>query len=159
MKWESSFSMREAAEEQDEIGCRHFTEGKIATAIRDIQELHLLSWVTRLSIGSWMKQLINELLQLTHSQWIFRNITKHHQTRGTLHLKVREDILTEIERQLDPGLGSLPAESKFLLEIPSSELLERDTEKQQYWLYAIEAARTAATNALAASGGHRTVGT
>lgn len=150
---EMSSSMRDAATAQDAIGWRHFTEGKIATAIRDIQELHLISSPTRLSIGSWMKQLINELLQLTHSQWIFRNITKHHQTRGTLHLRVREDILTEIERQLDLGLGSLPAESKFLLEIPSSELLARDTEKQQYWLYAIEAARTAASNALAATGG------
>lgn len=38
-----SSSMRDVAIVQDAIGWKHFTEGKIATAIRDIQELHLLT--------------------------------------------------------------------------------------------------------------------
>ena len=46
-----SSSMRDVAIVQDAIGWKHFTEGKIATAIRDIQELHLLTSPTQLSIG------------------------------------------------------------------------------------------------------------
>ena len=53
--------MREASEAQDTIRWRHFTEGKIASSIRSIQELHLLSSPTRLSIDSWMKQLVSIL--------------------------------------------------------------------------------------------------
>ena len=81
----------------------------------------------------------------------------HHHTRGTIHLKVKawEDIPSEIKCQLDLGLGSLPTESKFLLEIPVDDLFQMHTEKQQYWLYAIKikAARMAAQRALAATDG------
>ena len=58
-----SVVMKAAAQQQDTIGWRHLTEGKVATKIRDIQELHLLSSPTRLTIDSWMKGFIEELLR------------------------------------------------------------------------------------------------
>lgn len=64
-----------------------------------------------------MKGLVGQLLQMTHSQWIFRNITKHHHTNRTIKLKEQDDVLREIEKQLDLGIGQLPDESKFLLKI------------------------------------------
>jgi len=148
-----SQTMRRAANAQDKVGWRHFTEGKISTEIREMQQFYLLTSPTRISIESWMKGLIDQLLQLTHAQWIFRNITKHHHSNGTIKLAEREEVLSEIEKQLDLGIDVLPEESKFLLEIPPQELYSMRTDRQQYWLYAIQAARTASVRALQVSTG------
>ncbi|KAL7526919.1 hypothetical protein ACHAXR_001711, partial [Thalassiosira sp. AJA248-18] len=151
-----SQEMRRAGNAQDKIGWRHFTEGKIAMAIRNMQEGYLIGAPTRLSIDSWIKGLIQLLLQLTHAQWIFRNITKHHSSNGSLKLAAREEVLKEVERQLELGLESLHPESQFLLEIPYDTLDDMRTDKQQYWLYAIQAARQAGQNALDSSNGTTT---
>ena len=100
------------------------------------------------TIDVWMRRFIGQLLELTHSQWIFRNITKHHHTNGTIKLEAREDVLRKVERQLDLGLVSLPPECKCLLEIPRASLFCLTTDRQQYWLNAITAAREAGTRAL-----------
>ena len=93
-----STGFRVAAEEQDSIGWRNFTEGKIAESFCLVQESYLLSQDTRMTIDSWMKGFIDQLLALTHSQWIFRNITKHHSVNGTIQLEKRESVMKEIER-------------------------------------------------------------
>ena len=93
-----------------------------------------------MTIDIWMRGFIDQLLSLTPSQWIFRNITKHHRTNGTIQLDKRDSILKEIERQMNLGIGSLPTESRCLLEIDTSGLMGRKTEDQQYWLFAIIAA-------------------
>ena len=148
-----SKGFRAAAEEQDSIGWRNFTEGKVAESLRLAQERHLLSQDTRMTIDSWMKGLIDQLLALTHSQWIFRNITKHHSVNGTIQLEKRESVMKEIERQLDMGMGSLPEDSRCLLEIDTTMLHRGSSEDQQYWLFAIIAARLAAEAALTVSRG------
>ena len=99
-----SHVFRPVAEEQDNIGWRNFTEGKIGERIRLLQERHLIGSDTRITIDSWMKGFIDQLLSLTHSQWIFRNITKHHSTNGTLQLENRQMVIKEIERQLELGV-------------------------------------------------------
>ncbi|KAL7528887.1 hypothetical protein ACHAXR_002685 [Thalassiosira sp. AJA248-18] len=148
-----SQEMRRAGSAQDKIGGRHFKEGKIAKAIRNIQEGYLIGALTRLSIDSWMKGLTEHLLQLTHAQWIFCYITKHHGSNGSLKLAAREEVLQEVERQLELGLESLLPESQFLLEIPYDTLYDMRTDNQQYWLYAIQAAWQAGQNALDKSKG------
>jgi len=77
--------IRQAGHRQDCIGWRHFTEGKISLGIREVQEYYLaLLPTTELTIDSWMKGLIAKLVAMTHSQWIYRNITKpwNHPSRG-----------------------------------------------------------------------------
>ena len=69
-----------------------------------------------------MRGLIEKLLALTHSQWIFRNITKHHHTNGTIKLEAKQDVMKETERQLVLGLCNLPPENRFLIKIDTSEL-------------------------------------
>ena len=132
----------------DKIGWTHFTEGKIPLLLKDLQANYLAHCPTMATIDGWMKRFIGQLLELTHSQWIFRNITKHHHTNGTIKLEAREDVLREVERQLDLGLESLPPECKCLLEIPRASLFCLATDRQQYWLNAITAAREAGTRAL-----------
>ena len=105
-----SRNMRRMAHAIDNIGWTHFTEGKIPLLLKDLQANYLAHCPTMTTIDGWMKRFIGQLLKLTHSQWIFRNITKHHHTNGTIKLEAREDVLREVERQLDLGLEALPLE-------------------------------------------------
>ena len=59
-------------------------------------------------IDSWLKGFVGRLLEMTHSQWIFRCISKHHHSNGAIALKSREDVLNRIEQQLDKGIEALP---------------------------------------------------
>ena len=47
-----------------------------------------------------------------------------------IKLDTKQDITKEIEQQLNVGLGNLPAESKCLLEIDTTELFQSKTESQ-----------------------------
>ena len=71
------------ARSQDRIGWRHFTEGKVTKDIQELQWVYLASKRTRLTVDSWMKGFVGKLIEMTHKQWIFRCITKHHRTKGT----------------------------------------------------------------------------
>lgn len=136
--------MRQVGHSLDKIGWRHVTEGKLSMALRSMQADYLRQSHTDVTIDNWMRGLIDQLLTLSHTQWLCRNLTKHHRTKGAKALATKEDIRKEIELQLDMGADSLPAESRCLLEISPHELFGMDTSKQQYWLNAVVAARSAA---------------
>lgn len=131
------------ARSQDAIGWLHFLEGKVSNEIRNIQALYLAQTNTRMSVDTWMSKFVSQLLDISHSQWIYRNIAVHHHTRGSIQLAHRKEILAEIERQLHLPMSEIPESYRFLLEVSPHEL-ERDHPTQQsYWLLAIQAARKA----------------
>ena len=68
-------------------------------------------------MDSWMKGFVGKLLEMAHTQWIFRCITKHHKTKGTKTLANRWAVLRAIENQFEMGLASLPPEDQWMLEI------------------------------------------
>ena len=141
------------AKTQDAIGWRNFTEGKLSKTFRRVQESHLASADTNLTVDSWMKGFVGKLLAMTHSQWIFRCISKHHHTQGSLVLASKKELVGEIERQLEMGVDAIAEEDRWMLEIDMEELRESTLAEQQYWLYAVEAARQAGTRALELSEG------
>ena len=103
-----SLLMRRVGATQYNIGWRHFTEGKIAWLLRNLQELWLLSEPTCLTIDAWMRGLIKKL----HTS----QNTSHH-INGTIKLEAKQDVMKEIKHQLDLDLCNLPPENRFLLEI------------------------------------------
>ena len=44
-----------------------------------------------------MKQFIKHVIQITHTQWIYRNFVLHDKKRGYLRLKERDKLLAKIE--------------------------------------------------------------
>ena len=100
-----------------------------------------------------MNGFIEQLRRLTRSQWIYRNITKHHHTNGTIKLVARRVVLKEIEQQLDKGLNNIPPECRWLFEIDPDAIYRRRLEEQQHWLDAVNAARMAGDRAATISDG------
>jgi hypothetical protein len=88
----------------------------------------------------WTKQLISNILQLTHSQWIFRNISFHDKKNGYLYNKMVEELLQHINSLSDLAPEDLPESSHFILEINFSELSTYHLETQKYWTLAVDAA-------------------
>lgn len=64
----------------------------------------------------------DKLLTLTHTQWLCRNLTKHHKTKGAKALAAKAEIRKEIELQLDMGADGLQEHSRCLLEISPEDL-------------------------------------
>ncbi len=125
---------------QDLIRWRDFTKGHISTHFYAIQTFHLMMLSSYLDGEDWTKQFISKILQLTHSQWIFRNISFHDKKNGYLCNKMADELLQHINSPLDLALEDLPESSRFLLEINFSELSASHLETQKYWTLAVDAA-------------------
>ena len=138
-----SATMRNIAESQDKIGWRRFTEGCISKQFQTRQPFFLQMTNNRLNGTDWTKQLISRILQITHSQWIYRNILLHDKSKGYLRNKTAEELAENIHRLAELQPEDVPTESKFLLEIDSGKLIKEHVETQAYWVIAVKAARKA----------------
>jgi hypothetical protein len=95
-----------------------------------------------------MKAFISHLLQISHSQWIFRNYTLHDKQRGYLRLRLRSKVLCEIHELLETSPSEVPPESQYLLELDHSAMYKALYEEQAYWVLALKAARRAGRRAI-----------
>ena len=91
----------------------------------------------------WTRQFISRILQLTHSQWIFRDISFHDKTNGFLCNKKADKILQLINKIAEVAPEDVPKDSRFLLKINFSELTKAHLETQTYWTLVVDAAITA----------------
>ncbi len=64
----------------------------------------------------WIAGLITHLLQVTHTQWIYRCVLVYDRNTGVLISEHKADLLKEIEHQLMLGSEGLNEEDKFLTE-------------------------------------------
>ncbi len=62
---------------QDAIGWWHFMERMVCNKIQAIQTTYLTLSRSPTSAEEWMVELITKLLQVTHGQWLYRNIQVH----------------------------------------------------------------------------------
>ena len=139
--------MRQFAAEQDAIGWREFTEGRISKALFQVQQKHLERVRGQISPTRWNKEFITRVLHITQAQWIHRNSSLHQRERGHLAQQERDLQAKDIERYLETDPINIPQESKHLVEVDPDELINATTERQSYWLLAMKAARRAGRRA------------
>jgi hypothetical protein len=130
--------MRSLAKSQDLlIGWQNFTQGYITTHFYKTQSFHLMMSSSYLNGADWTKLFISKILQITHSQWIYRNISLHDKCHGYLHKKKSEEILKEVKVLLDLAPEDIPEESRFLFKINYTNLAIFHIETQKYWTLAV----------------------
>jgi hypothetical protein len=112
----------------------------IATHFERLQMDYLLGSDSLVISQDWTREFISRLLHLTHGQWLYRNISRHHAVRGLLQDTERQALLRTIDQFMQVSPADLPEESQFLLEIDFQTLRQSDTVKQNYWVHAIKAA-------------------
>jgi len=134
---------RRLAESVDCIGWRRFMEGMLSQEVVELQKYALVETESRLTIDKWAKELVIRLLEITHGQWLYRNVMVHDRTAGDIVTKCKEEIRKALEGHLELGEDGLEDDDKFLLEINLDDLGTSSGEDQTYWLLALEAARDA----------------
>ena len=140
--------MRKVAASQDLIPWTSFMEGKLSKEIFLLQNRTLVNSPSRLDISAWAKKLVSQILQMSHAQWVFRNVSLHDERDGYLRDQKREQVLAEVDRLSTVDPASLPESQRYLLEIDfSSPSDSNDLVKQSYWLYAMRAAMKAGRRA------------
>ena len=105
------------ADSQDLIGWRRFMEGMISKEMVEIQRQFCEMVETRITAEQWAQGLITKLLEITHGQWLYRNVHVHDKVTGTLATKRKEELKEAILDQLYIGEEGMAEEDKYLLEI------------------------------------------
>jgi hypothetical protein len=118
-------------------------EGMLSRELVELQKYALAEAESWLTVDNWAKELVIRLLEVTHGQWLYRNVMVHDRTAGDLATKRKEEIRRALEDQLELGEEGLEEDDRFLLEINLDELDTLSGEDQAYWLLALEAARDA----------------
>jgi hypothetical protein len=72
-------------EDQDTIGWRRFMEGILSWRLVGLQANHYALTGEGIQPLPWASQLVIRLLEVTHGQWIYRNIQVHDEAQGMLH--------------------------------------------------------------------------
>ena len=129
------------AASQDAIGWRRFMEGMISKEMIEIQREHCGLDDIEITADQWAQGLITKLMEITHGQWLYRNVHVHDKVTGTLATRRKEELKEAILDQLYIGEEGLAEEDKYLLEINLKDLEHTSGVKQHYWLLAIRAAR------------------
>jgi len=134
---------KEMAAEQDAIGWRRFMEGMISKQLVCIQADYRAHTGEGIKVMAWASQLAVRLLEVTHSQWIYRNIQVHDEQQGTIRTQEKEALQREIEEEMEMGFDGFLEMDKSLAKVTLEDLEKGGGERQEYWLMAVKAARAA----------------
>ena len=124
----------------DCIGWRRLMEGMISKELVELQKYATVESDSSLTVDKWAKDLVIRLLEITHGQWLYRNVMVHDKSAGDLATRRKEEIRRELEEQLALGGEGLDEDDMFLLEINLDDLDSSTREDQEYWLLALQAA-------------------
>ena len=116
-------------------------EGMVSVEILEIQNDFDDFGRCTLSLDIWTKGLVMKLLEITHGQWLYRNVQVHDTVSGLKAVERKEELQREIEHQVMLGGTGLDEQDRYLLEINVGDLDTSSGEDQYYWLLAIQAAR------------------
>ena len=124
------------------IGWVELLHGKIPLSLTTMQGNYCVSYKTYQGMTgrSWAQAFIYQLLQISHAQWLYRNFTLHHSSRGYLATKARLELLQKISDLASVQASDIPESSQFLLEIDFKGLILSRLDRQSYWVAAMQAA-------------------
>ena len=140
--WSEGAGFREMGHSQDAIGWQRFMEGMISKEMIPIQSNYVEMGGSTLTIDQWAQGLVVKLLEVTHGQWLYRNVHVHDATSGLAATARKEEIQRFIEDQIELGEEGLDEKDHYLLEVNLEDLESTTGEEQHYWLLQIQAARS-----------------
>ncbi len=134
---------REYATSQDIIGWDGFAMGMVSSKLLPLQSATMHNSKSSSNATRWISGFITQLLQVTHTQWIYCCVLVHDRTTGIQISTHKEELLKEIKHQLLLGADGLDKQDWFLLKCNFDKLASTSGEHQEYWLLAILAVREA----------------
>ena len=114
-------------------------EGRISKHFFSMQHAHISTSSSSLTLRSWSRKFISLVLQITHSQWLFRNFSLHDTSAGLLRTQDRAHAAAMIDTLMQVRPSRIPQDCRFLLEFDTDGLLKSNQDTQHYWIAAVEA--------------------
>jgi hypothetical protein len=74
-------------------------EEMICSQVVEIQHTYQRLCGTNHTLKSWETGLVIKLMEITHGQWLYRNVVEHDYVSGAIITKRKEEIQQEIEKQ------------------------------------------------------------
>ena len=59
-------------------------DGMVSKEVVELQKYALVEAELRLTVDKWAKELVIRLIEITHGQWLYRNVMVHDKTAGDL---------------------------------------------------------------------------
>lgn len=109
-------------------------EGMVSKEVLRIQGWMQEVGSKKLTTLKWCTGLVTWLLEVTHEQWLYRNVHVHDALTGDIATRKKEDIRCKLLDQIEIGGEGLAEEEKYLLEINLDELDMLSEEDLTYWL-------------------------
>jgi hypothetical protein len=106
-----STAFKEVAEGQDGIGWGKFLHGKVSKKFRKIQDAHCILAGTNVNGDDRTKLFIQRLVEISHTQWLYRNFTLHHYVKGYLRQRTESKISRVVDLLADTRPTEIPPES------------------------------------------------
>jgi len=131
------------ATHHDRLGWDCFLEGRICWKWVEIQHQEIEANNMKTTAESWARGLMSRLLQLTHSQWIYRNQTVRFMYNGLTSTQ-HDEIIKRMEELLDTDSDDLLLGHRLLLTYDFEEMGEAPPSERQYWIAEMDAATSVA---------------
>ena len=103
-------------------------EGMISQSMVISQDIYRAQQEKGWETGRWAAGLVTKLLEVTHGQWLYRNLVIHEAKTGLLRTEQKEMIQQEIDKQLELGNNGLLEEDQYLTEINIGDMEQDITE-------------------------------
>jgi hypothetical protein len=117
----------------DRLGWDNFVEGRICKIWLQAREEDIEEKNLRTTPDFWERGLMRWLLQLTHRQWLYRNMAVHYKVEGLTRVQ-HESVMSRIEDMIYVDPIDLLLEHRSLLEVDFDELADSPAEDKQLWL-------------------------
>ena len=89
-------------------------EGMISKELIKLQTTYYEIHGGKFAPASWARQLVIQLLEITHGQWLYRNVQVHDNVSGVVATERKEKLQEAIETQILQGGDGLEEEDIYL---------------------------------------------
>ncbi len=134
---------QQLADETDKLRWDSFIEGRLSSKWITVVTPQLKTSSLYLKPSRWGQQFIEQLLSITHKQWLFRNSKVHFRKEDGLTEGEHHDIFQRMEDLMFTDPADLLPAHKHLLDVDFEALGEGPAASRQYWIADINSAISA----------------
>ena len=128
------------AEYQDRLGWQNFIEGRFTSYLVHIQREYLRASSTWRTAESWASGLMDQLLRITHRQWLHRNARVHFRLSDGRTQAQHDEIVAKIGRLIWTDPDELLEKDRRLLRVDFKQLGRARATTQECWIAEMETA-------------------
>jgi hypothetical protein len=132
------------ARDHDKLGWDNFMEGRICTALFQLQASTLTAVSSKWTIKSWSCHFIKRVLSITHRQWLYRNARIHIRLADGLTEPEHKTIIQLVQDLLHTDPNDLLPQHRYLLQQDFRQLGVGPSLDRQYWITSMQSAIAAA---------------